>query len=277
MREYRDPPEYRDSPSGGGLALPSLTPVTKWALIVCGALFVVSLLTARFALPTYLAVEEIVVLSPDLWRAWFPVLPVWQLLTYGLMHSVGDPMHVLYNLLVLYFFGTSLEGVLGSRRYLAHLLIAVFLGGLLQLLLNLATGSSLLTLGASGGALFVIVALATLQPNARVIFLFFPITLRTLALILVGLDLYRLLVGSTDVAWLVHLTGAAYGFAGVRKGFLWKDPAELWRQRREEARVQAEEGDEQRLDALLQKIHREGMHALSKRERAFLKRVSSRR
>ena len=109
------------------------------------------------------------------------------------------------------------------------------------------------------------------------IFLFFPITLKTLAMILVGLDLYRLLVGSTGVAWLVHLTGATYGFFGVRKGLLWKDPADAWEQHRVEQRAQAEESEEQRLDSLLEKIHKEGMHSLSKREKAFLKRVSSRR
>jgi len=35
--------------------------------------------------------------------------------------------------------------------------------------------------------------------------------------------------------------------------------------------------DERRMDQLLEKIHREGMASLSKGEREFLKRVSSRR
>ena len=278
MKGYQDPPEYRDASSfGGGIALPTMTPVTKWVIIVCAGVFVVSLLLARFALSTYLAFEETLALAPANWRAWAPFVPLWQVFTYGVLHSVGDPTHVLYNLLVLYFFGTSLEALIGSRRYATHLGVAIVLGGTAQLLLHLLSGSSALTLGVSGAALFVIVAMATLRPNMRVIFLFFPITLKTLALILVGLDLYRLLMGSTDVAWMVHLTGAAYGFLGVRKGFLWKDPTEAWEQHRSEARAQAEESEEERLDSLLDKIHKEGMHSLSKRERAFLKRVSSRR
>ncbi len=278
MRPYQDPPEYRDrSFGGGGIAFPRLTPVTKWILIACAGSFVLSLLLARFAPEAHRFLERVLTLYPDAWRGWAPFFPLWQLVTYGVMHSAYDPTHVLYNLLVLFFFGTSLESLLGGRRYLAHLTIAVVLGGLAQLVLVLVTGSSALTLGISGGALFVIVAMATLQPNMRVIFLFFPITLKTLAMILVGLDLYRLLMGSSDVAWMVHLTGAAYGFFGVKRGFLWKDPADAWEQHRTEAREQAEETEEQRLDTLLDKIHRQGMHSLSKREKAFLKRVSSRR
>src|SRR5688572_31773085 len=39
------------------------------------------------------------------WRAGFPLVPVWQLVTYGFVHSQGNPMHLLMNMLGLYFFG----------------------------------------------------------------------------------------------------------------------------------------------------------------------------
>jgi hypothetical protein len=63
----------------------------------------------------------------------------------------------------------------------------------------------------------------------------------------------------------------------VRRNWIWSDPlaaVQAWRQRRVESRGAT---DEAHLDELLAKINREGIHALSPRERAFLKRVSERR
>jgi hypothetical protein len=75
----------------------------------------------------------------------------------------------------------------------------------------------------------------------------------------------------------VHLTGAAYGFLAVRRRWIWGDPLAAWAGRRE-ARVAArEQDDSRRVDELLQRIHEKGMQSLSTREKAFLKRVSSRK
>ena len=41
-------------------------------------------------------------LQPGLWNAWFPLLPVWQLASYGFLHDVGSPFHVLMNMLFPY-------------------------------------------------------------------------------------------------------------------------------------------------------------------------------
>jgi len=82
---------------------------------------------------------------------------------------------------------------------------------------------------------------------------------------------------SGGVAHFAHLSGALFGYVAVKRGWVWRDPVqevEGWRERRAEAQ---EQSDEQRLDELLVKIKREGIHALSAREREFLKRASSRR
>jgi len=219
-------------------------------------------------------------LDPQMWVDWRPFVPLWQIVTYGFLHAPFDIGHILFNLLTLYFFGTALEGMVGSRRFLWHYSVALMLGDIVQLALGLASiasgGVGHPTLGASGAVMAVLVAVATLEPDRQVIFILFPLRLRTLALILVGIDVFRMLSGGAGVAWAVHLTGAAYGFLAVRRGFVWRDPLESLAKRRAQAAVESERDDARRLDELLARIHEKGLNSLSEREKTFLKRVSKR-
>jgi membrane associated rhomboid family serine protease len=267
-------------PPAGGLTLPRPADVTRKLLIVNGAVWFAVFLLMRFAPSLGAPLKSWLQLDPELWRAWSPLVPLWQLVTYGFLHAPFDVTHVLFNLLTLYFFGTALEGALGARRFLWHYMVALVLGGVVQLGLSfaaLAAGREAYpTLGASGAVMAVLVAMATLQPDTRVIFILFPLRLRTLALILVGLDVFRMLSGGAGVAWAVHLSGAAYGFLAVRRGFVWSDPIEALAKRRQRAEVERRHEDAARLDELLARIHDKGLGSLSEREKAFLKRVSKR-
>lgn len=275
---YEDPPEYRDGASGGGgmqISLPSVGPLAKRLMWINGGVFLFFLLVHKFDLGKQL--YGTLALDPVLWKAWYPLLPVWQVLTYGFMHAMSDPFHLLFNLLGIYFFGTMVENRVGSRRFLVLTLAAIVLGGVVQLLVGLATEFPPPTVGASGAVLCYIVAAAVMNPNARVIFILFPLRLKTLAMIMVGIDLFGLLQGGGRTAYAVHLVGALYGFLAVRRGWVWRDPVEELGKRREAHQVASREADEKRLDELLARIHREGIHTLSRSEREFMKRVSSRR
>lgn len=271
--------EWGESPSGGPV-LPRVQDVTRVLLWTNGIAWLVTFLLVRFAPQVGEPVLRVLRLDPDLWQAWFPFVPLWQLVTYGFLHAPLEVTHLLFNLLTLYFFGTALEGALGARRFLVHYVVALVLGGVIQLTLGLASiatgGEAYPTLGASGAVMAVLVAMATLQPNMQVIFILFPLRLRTLALILVGIDVFRMLNGGAGVAWAVHLAGAAYGFLAVRRGWIWIDPLEALARRRARAEVEARQDDARRLDELLARIHDQGLNSLSEREKAFLKRVSKR-
>ena len=266
---WEDPPEYR---GGAQLRMPSVTWVVKRLLWINGIIFLVMFLLTRWQVDA--AVRELFALNPQLWIDWFPLLPVWQLVTYGFLHDVTSPFHLLYNLLALYFFGTMLEGIIGGRRFLVSYLIAIAIGGAFQLAVSLF--DPVKTLGASGGVLFIIVACATMRPNTRVIFILFPLRLKTLALILVGLDVFGLLSGSMGTAYLVHLSGAAFGFLSVKLRWIWSDPLEVLAARREVKQRQSAANDSGRLDALLKQIHDQGIHSLSRSDKEFLKRQSRR-
>ena len=278
---WQDPPEYRGGAGVGGMpqfSMPPLLPVTKRLLIVNAVIWFASFLLIKTSGGPGgfgYAVYRFFALDPVRWLDWAPFVPIWQLVSFGFLHAWNDPMHVLMNSLWLYFFGTMVEGAVGSRRMFTTYMIAMVLGGFVQLVANLIMGQPALTVGASGAILCLLAAAATLQPDARVLVLFVFLRLKILALIVVGLDVFWLMSGGHGgTAYLVHLSGAAYGFLAVKRGWIWRDPVQGF-ERKREARVALKAVDEERLlDELLARIHREGIGSLSGRERAFLKRVS---
>lgn len=276
---WEDPPQH----GGVQLAMPSLTPVVKLLLIANVGLF---LITMFFVFQpaeagggtAWNGVLDFLALSPQKWRDWFPLLPLWQLVTYGFLH--GSLNHILGNMLFLYFLGTMLEEVVGSRRFGVFYMAALVLAGAFQLAVSLVTTDGTIILGASGAVLAVVVAMATLRPQQRIIFILFPITLKTLALLYVGFNVFLAVMdykgAHSGIASFTHLGGAAVGFAAVRTGWIWRDPFESVRAWREEREGERAVEDQARLDELLAKINREGIHSLTARERAFLKRASKR-
>lgn len=276
-RTYEDPPEYRESGTAS-LGWPSLTQVVRWLIWSNVGVFL-ALLVAKLAAPELEhGLRSRVWLDPVAWREGFPLVPVWQLVTYGFVHSASDPFHILFNMLGLYFFGTMLERAIGPQRFLVLYGVALGFGGLVHLGAAFGFGWDVPVVGASGGVLAVIVAAAVLRPNERVIFIVFPLTLKILAMIMVGLDLFGLLTQTSGTkAVLVHLAGASWGFAALKFGWIWADPAARWQERQERKVVEQRQTDEERLDKLLQQIHEKGMTSLSERDREFLRRMSSRR
>lgn len=267
-----------------GFAWPGLTPVVKQLLIINAGVFLLgfTLFMIGEKLPTPLRVfQRTLGLVPEVWADYFPFVPIWQLLSYGFLHATSQILHLLWNMLLLYFFGTMLEGILGPRRFLVVYLFAMLAGGLLHMLVELVGGGQHAAIGASGAVLGVMVAVAVLRPDTQVILLFVPVKLKWLAVGIVVLDVFQLLVslrlGAPDfVAHYVHLGGVIYGFAAARRGWIWWDLIEKLQTRRDAARHARRVQSEKLMDDLLAKIHREGLGSLDRREKEFLKRMSSR-
>jgi len=265
-------------------AFPAPPTAVKRLMLINALVFVVCVLMYVASSETYGWVARVLGLATDMWRENAPWVPVWQLFTYGFLHSVVDPWHIVMNMLVLYFFGSMLEHELGARRLLITYFGAQILGGILFLALGLAVGKDVLLIGASGGCFGVMVAAATLWPRSPVILIFIPMRLWTMALIFVGIEVYQFLLATAlgaaadgRVSHITHLGGIIYGFVAAKTGLVFWDPWRALSERRITKAVERAEGDEKRMDQLLEKIHREGMASLSRSEREFLKRVSSRR
>jgi membrane associated rhomboid family serine protease len=86
----------------------------------------------------------------------------WRLLSGAFLHAANNPLHILFNMYLLYMLGTMLEPVLGHVRFLA-LYFASLLAGSFGALLDEPNG---LTVGASG-AVFGLMGAAFFLQRAR--------------------------------------------------------------------------------------------------------------
>lgn len=88
----------------------------------------------------------------------------WRLVTSAFLHS--GPIHLFFNALILWWFGRSLELLMGSRRFLPLYLISMLAGAAGALLLNPNTP----TVGASGAVFGVLGAGLVLERRGIMVF-----------------------------------------------------------------------------------------------------------
>lgn len=143
---------------------------------------------------------------------------VWQLVTYSFLHA--GISHILFNMLALWMFGSTLEQYFGGRRFLEFYFFCVVGAALITVLLTFTAGGFLgldprvSTVGASGGIYGVLLGFGYLFPN-REIFMFpwpFAIKAKYLVAILILIAMAASLGGSNGVANIAHLGGALFGY-----------------------------------------------------------------
>ncbi len=137
----------------------------------------------------------------------------WEFVTSIFMHSWVDPFHLLFNMLMLFMFGVTLERMVGSWRYLGLFLAAGIAGNIGYVLFCLVTGSTDPAIGASGAIYGVFACLAILAPQIRV-YLFFFIPLRIFHAFILYAAIDIIFLNTNDsIAHAAHLAGALAGVA----------------------------------------------------------------
>lgn len=205
----------------------------------------------------------------------------WQFVTGALLHS--GVLHFAANMLALYLLGRDVETIIGQRHFLMLYLAGAVGGELGHLFLMPATTS---VLGASGGVVAVLFAYGTILPELEFAPLaFFPPFVRVkakhlayatmgAAIVLVLVDRHGVLthsvyLGACAVGWLyAHLLG--FGTPSSLQRYLRQ--RRLARERFDGLSFEQLVAEE--IDPLLDKIAREGMESLTRRERRVLARVS---
>jgi membrane associated rhomboid family serine protease len=147
-----------------------------------------------------------------------PGFAPWQLVTYSFLH--GSVLHLFFNMLALYMFGSDIERIFGRRRYFAYYFTCVLGAALMQLLVSaLSAGPPYPTLGASGGVFGILLAFALYFPH-RIIMLIFPPIPMPAWLFVVVYGLIELYLGVTGtqagVAHFAHLGGMLGGFMTIQ-------------------------------------------------------------
>lgn len=141
---------------------------------------------------------------------------LWQLITCAFLHDVGSILHIIFNMLTLFFFGHLVETYYDTRRFLKFYFFSIIFSSLGYCLIHYFVFSQMISvaIGASGAIMAVLVMSACISPQTTVyLYFIFPIRLRTLIWILVGLDLYMALLNPNGgVAATGHLSGALFGY-----------------------------------------------------------------
>jgi membrane associated rhomboid family serine protease len=147
--------------------------------------------------------------------AYVPVLALtrpWTAVTAMFMH--GDIMHLFFNMLGLYFFGSAVEARLGSRRFAILYLISGLSGALASTLLPTTP-----IIGASAGVFGVMLAFAKFWPDTPIyIWAVFPVPARVLIIFTTLLSLFSGFSGMSDgIAHFAHLGGYAGAWLYLRR------------------------------------------------------------
>jgi membrane associated rhomboid family serine protease len=243
-----------------------ITPVVKNLIIANAAIYVVTLLSQGLI--------RIFGLVPVMfWKG-----AIWQPLTYMFLH--GGTFHLLFNMLVLWMFGSTLEATWGSRKFLKFYLICGAGAGFMNALVLYS--SPIPTVGASGAIYGLLMAFAILFPNQLIyIWGIFPVKARYFV---IGIGLLELIAatGSTqsNIAHVAHLSGMLFGLVYMKWADWQKKYSRLqsenkkkrhlkvvWDREQEKRKLQKEADD------LLDKINREGIDSLTLAERERLREV----
>jgi membrane associated rhomboid family serine protease len=183
----------------------SLPPITL-SLIVANVV--------AFMLQTLVGDEVIAPLA--LWPLGADFMP-WQLLSYAFLH--GSMTHLLFNMFGVYMFGSDIERVWGSKRYLTYYVVCAISAAVAQLVVAALTGAVYPTIGASGGVFGLLLAFAMLFPRRIVVPLIPPIPMRAPIFVAIygAIELFLGVTGTQQgVAHFAHLGGMAGGYLWMK-------------------------------------------------------------
>ena len=221
----------------------------------------------------------------------------WTPITYMFLHV--DFLHILMNLLWLYWFGTLFIQELGVKKLLSTYLLGGLSGGLLYVLFynvfpvfEPARASSI-ALGASASVMAVVVATATYQPERRMHLVFIgPVKIVYIALVMfIVTSMVDFSVNTGGK--IAHIGGALMGFSfahyykrgrDISKGFdrmmdsvaTWFKPGKeklkvSYKRSSDDIEYNRQKAEEQKeIDEILEKISKAGYDSLSAREKELL-------
>jgi membrane associated rhomboid family serine protease len=136
----------------------------------------------------------------------------WSIVTYMFLH--GGMMHILFNMMALFFFGPRVEARLGSGRFVR----LYFVSGISGALLSFMLAPHAAIIGASAAVFGVMLAFAYFWPRDQIlIWGVLPVEARWLVVITTVISLYSGFRGSQGgVADFAHLGGYAGAFLYLR-------------------------------------------------------------
>ncbi len=235
---------------------------------------------------------------------------VWRFVTYMFLH--GGITHILFNMVGLWMFGTQIESHWGRGPFLLYYLVCglggAFMYGIFKLF---GIESAMPMVGASGAVYGILLAYGMMFPDSVILVMMILPMKAKYAVVLFGLiEMLSSITGtSSGVAHVAHLGGMGAGFIflkltipSLRAGTGLGNPWRRWRGKRRlkvvrtEPRAGGSTGgnaggssaagrpaagpqtsvDRAQVDAILDKISREGLQSLTAQEQEILRRAGRR-
>ena len=276
-------------------------PVTKWLLISNIAIYYLDLLFFGGGQSGWGSLTAWGHFSVDLGVHHYQV---WRFLTFQFLHGGG--WHLFGNMLGLFFFGTFAERWWGSKKFSVFYLASGVAGALLYVILFyvgwFGTGAIPGTdiplshrplVGASAGIFAILVCIAIIAPNLKVLLFFvIPMSMRTFAIAALVFASLMILTDANGNAGgeAGHLGGAILGFIFMKYPHLLSFADKLGaggkkRRRTVDAKIVRERKlrprthinlDDTEVDRILDKVSREGIQSLTDEEREILTRSVNR-
>ena len=226
---------------------------------------------------------------------------VWRFLTFQFLHA--DGMHLLGNMIGIFFFGMFAERWWGSKKFVVFYLASGVAGAFLYVVLFYSgwfggefipgtdiPSSYIPLVGASAGIFAILVCTAVIAPNLRILLFFvIPMSMRVFAIgALVFATLVILTNGNNAGGEAGHLGGAILGFILMKNRHLLSfiDPSGSRgkkRRRTVDAKVVRDQKirprisvniDDSEVDRILDKVSQEGIQSLTEEEKEILVRSS---
>ena len=205
-----------------GISLPPFRGAVKWLMLINLGIFIAWELLGLTSPGMASAAAAVLGLIPQaVVHGW-----VWQPLTYGFIHL--RVMHLAGNLLGIWFVGSLVEGMFGTRRFIRYYMICLLGGAAGCILLaysGAAPGSAAqLIAGASGANYGLLIAVGMLMGDTE--FMMFPLPIQIKAKYLVGIVLAIAVLTSLSGPGAVINAGLLGGlFAGFVYIKVWRGGA----------------------------------------------------
>ncbi len=130
------------------------------------------------------------------------------ILSHLFLHN--DPMHLFFNMFLLFSIGRLVEEGYGSGRFA----VVYFLSGLIAALAQASVSPQVFLLGASGALAGVLAVFVRHLPTAELlVFGVIPMPAWVLAILWMGYNLYGASTGSGNIAFVAHIAGFVSGLA----------------------------------------------------------------
>ena len=214
-------------------------------------------------------------------------------------------MHILWNMVTLFWFGEILSQYTSAKKIIPLYLLGGIVGALVSIILiavtpqlNMYLGAPMI--GASAGVTAIIVAAATLVPEVNLNLMFVgPVKLIYVALFVIFIDILNVASYDNIGGNLAHLGGALMGYIFIVQykkgrdmatpfnrffdwiGSLFKPRAKMKivhkRKVSDEEYNSNKKANQQTIDMILDKISKSGYESLSKAEKEMLFKASGKK